>query len=161
MTRVLLTLLVALTLTVGVASAAPPDREADVQARVSRLAAKLRCPVCQNLSVQDSPSTVAVSLRERVRDLVLAGRSDDEVLAFFEARYGTWILLEPPRRGIALALWLAPLLLVAGGLAVTLGAVRRWTARARRLEQAGRARPQALAASYATLTALEREAGPR
>lgn len=161
MKRVISLLLVALALTVNAASAAPPTPGADVEKRVAQLAAKLRCPVCQNLSVQDSPSSVATSLRDRIRELVLAGRSDDEVLAFFEARYGTWILLEPPRSGISLALWLAPLLLVAGALAITVSAVRRWTARARRLEEAGRARPQALAASYATLTALERGDTPQ
>lgn len=107
----------------------PADTE--VERRTAALAAELRCPVCQNLSVKDSPSDVAASFRARIRELVRAGNSDEEVREFFVARYGEWILLSPPKRGIALAVWLAPLLSVFGGLALAGLAVARWTRRAR------------------------------
>lgn len=148
-----LVLVVLLAAAPAVAVGAPRD----VDARVKRIVAQLRCPVCQNLSVQDSPSKVAGAFRERVRQLVVAGRSDQQVLDFFVARYGDWILLSPPKRGIALIVWLAPILLLAGGLALAVATVRRWTARGRRLQAAGQARPEALAQARATLATLERE----
>jgi cytochrome c-type biogenesis protein CcmH len=95
------------------------------------LADELRCPVCQNLSVQDSPSEVAGSFRARIRELVLAGKSDEEVRSFFVARYGEWILLSPPKRGLGLAVWLAPVALVLTGAMLAALAVLRWTRRAR------------------------------
>lgn len=122
----------------------------DVDRRVDSLAAQLRCPVCQNLSVKDSPSDVAASFRARIRQLVLRGKSDDEVKEFFVARYGEWILLEPPRRGAGVAVWLAPGLALAGGLVLAAFAVVRWTRRARLLA----ALP---AGATVTSAALERE----
>ncbi|MGH3113282.1 MAG: cytochrome c-type biogenesis protein, partial [Gaiellaceae bacterium] len=65
--------------------------EQEVDRRVAALTAELRCPVCQNLSVKDSPSDVAASFQARVRELVRAGKSDAEVMDFFVARYGEWI----------------------------------------------------------------------
>ena len=130
--RVLATLLLVLAgLVVAPAEAGggPGDRE--VERRTGALAAELRCPVCQNLSVKDSPSDVAASFRARIRELVAAGKSDEQVREFFVARYGEWILLSPPKRGIGLAVWLAPLVAVLGGLALAGVAVARWTRRAR------------------------------
>lgn len=146
-------------LTAPVATAAVRAQR-DIDARVAGIAAQLRCPVCQNLSVNDSPSKVAGAFRDRVRELLLEGRSDKQVLDFFVARYGDWILLSPPKRGIALTVWIAPLLLLAGGVAIAAASVRRWTQRARRLEAAGRARPEALAQARAAITTIERERPP-
>lgn len=139
----------------GLALAQAPS-QSRVDRRVDAVAAQLRCPVCQNLSVRDSPSDVAASLRARIRDLVLAGRSDAQIKAFFVARYGNWILLSPPRRGIGLAVWLAPLLLLSAGLATVMVAVRRWTARARQLDEVAAQRPEAMARARAALVAAER-----
>lgn len=139
----------------GLALAQAPS-QSRVDRRVDAVAAQLRCPVCQNLSVRDSPSDVAASLRARIRDLVLAGRSDAQIKAFFVARYGDWILLSPPRRGIGLAVWLAPLLLLGAGLATVMVAVRRWTARARQLDEVAAQRPEAMARARAALVAAER-----
>lgn len=119
-------LALALTLT------APGRAQADVDRRVASLAADLRCPVCQNLSVQDSPSDVAVSFRARIRELVLEGRSDREIEEFFVARYGEWILLSPPRQGIALAVWLMPALALGAGLLAAVVAIEAWRRRADR-----------------------------
>lgn len=105
--------------------------EAEVERRADAIAAGLRCPVCQNLSVKESPSEVAASFRARIRELVRTGKSDEEVRDFFVARYGEWILLSPPKRGIALGVWLAPLVLVLGGLALAVFAIARWTRRAK------------------------------
>lgn len=155
MTRALAVLaLVLLTIALAAASAAA---QGGADARVDAIAERLRCPVCQNQSVRESPSEVAQVFRERIRELVAAGRSDREIEAFFVERYGDWILLSPPKEGIALAVWVVPLVLLAVGLAIVTVTVRRWTARARRLEGAGRADPVALAQARARVAGLEQD----
>jgi len=77
--------------------------------RVDRLSAELRCPVCQGLSVQDSPSETARSIRGLVAQRVAEGRTDDEITAEFQRSYGDWILLSPPLLGPSGLVWLAPL----------------------------------------------------
>lgn len=130
---------------------------AEVMRRGDAVAAQLRCPVCQNLSVKDSPSQVSAAFRARIRELVRAGRSSAQIKAFFVARYGEWILLSPPRHGIALAVWLAPLLILLGGALAVGTAVRRWTRTGRSLDQVAAANPDALAAARGRLSSLERE----
>lgn len=146
-----------LTLAPGAASAAAAIPRAEVERRADALARQLRCPVCQQLSVRDSPSPVAQTFRDRIRELVQQGRSDQEVRDFFVARYGDWVLLSPPRRGIGLAVWIVPPLVIGAGLLLVGVAVRRWTTRAARLAQAGAARPAAVADAEARVQRLERQ----
>ena len=94
----------------------------DVQA----IASQLRCVVCQNLSVADSPSEMAHQMRDLIRERLAAGDRPDQVMAYFVQRYGEWVLLAPPARGLNLLLWLAPFGAVAGGLALVLTLTRRW-----------------------------------
>jgi cytochrome c-type biogenesis protein CcmH len=76
----------------------------------------LRCPVCQGLSVADSPSPTAQNMRRQVRDLLQRGYDRQQVLAYFERSYGEFVRLQPPLRGINWLLWLAPgVVLLAGG----------------------------------------------
>ena len=86
--------------------------------RVEQLGQGIRCPVCQAESIADSPSTTAQQMMDVVREQVAAGRSDDEVRAHFSARYGRWVLLDPGVTGQTLALWVLPLFVAAGGIAV-------------------------------------------
>jgi cytochrome c-type biogenesis protein CcmH len=116
--------LLALALAAGidrVALAATVSDE-DVQA----IASQLRCVVCQNLSVADSPSEMAHQMRDLIRERLAAGDRPDQVKAYFVQRYGDWVLLAPPARGLNLLLWLAPFGAVAGGLVLILTLVRRW-----------------------------------
>jgi cytochrome c-type biogenesis protein CcmH len=120
-----LRLAVALLLLVTIASlgdAAATIREEDVQA----IASQLRCVVCQNLSVADSPSEMAHQMRDLIRERLTAGDRPDQVMAYFVQRYGEWVLLAPPVRGLNLLLWLAPFGAVAGGLALVVALARRW-----------------------------------
>ena len=94
----------------------------DVQA----IASQLRCVVCQNLSVADSPSEMAHQMRDLIRERLAAGDRPEAVKAYFVQRYGDWVLLAPPARGLNLVLWLAPFGAVAGGLVRVLTLVRRW-----------------------------------
>lgn len=92
--------------------------------RVDRISSELRCPVCQGLSVADSPSDTARAMRAQVAQRVAEGRTDDEIEAEFRRSYGDWILLSPPLVSPSGLVWLAPL------AAVALGAWIAW-ARAR------------------------------
>lgn len=98
-----------------------------LEARTSAVASQLRCPVCQGLSIQDSPSDLSRSMRAVVRDQLAQGKSPEEVKAYFVSKYGEWILLEPKASGFNLLAYAVPLLVVIGGGVVILLAVRRWT----------------------------------
>lgn len=92
--------------------------------RVDRIAAELRCPVCQGLSVQDSPSETARAMKALVAQRVAEGRSDDEIRSEFRRSYGDWILLSPPLLSPSGLVWLAPLVAIAAGLLIALGRAR-------------------------------------
>ena len=99
-----------------------------LEARTSAVAAQLRCPVCQGLSIQDSPSELAQSMRSLVRDQLAEGKTPEQVKAYFVSKYGEWILLSPAPHGFNLLAYAVPVLVVLGGGALIVLAVRRWTA---------------------------------
>lgn len=107
------------------ADAATPARAAGEDAFV-RVAQQLRCPVCQQLSILDSPAELAVEMRAVVRERLAAGDSEEDVLAYFVSKYGEWVLLNPPKRGFNLVVWLAPLLVLIGGAAVLAKTFSAW-----------------------------------
>jgi len=92
--------------------------------RVDRITAELRCPVCQGLSVKDSPSETARQMRDLVAARVREGRSDAEIEAEFRAAYGDWVLLSPPIASWSGLLWLAPLAVIAAGVILASARVR-------------------------------------
>jgi cytochrome c-type biogenesis protein CcmH len=98
-----------------------------LERRTRSVAAQLRCPVCQGLSLADSPSELALEMKDVVREQLRAGRTPEEVRAYFVAKYGEWILLEPPRRGINLLAYLLPAFAVIGGAVVIWLMLGRWT----------------------------------
>jgi cytochrome c-type biogenesis protein CcmH len=93
------------------------DPALDQRARV--IARQLRCLVCQNQSIEDSNADLARDLRQLVRDRLKAGDSDDQVIAYIVARYGDWVLLNPPVNPRTYLLWAAPILIAALGLILT------------------------------------------
>jgi cytochrome c-type biogenesis protein CcmH len=93
--------------------------------RVHEIGAGLRCPVCLNLSVADSPSKLAGEMRTEIETQLRAGRSPEQIRAFFIDRYGEWILLSPPPRGWNLLPWAVPIVGVVVGVALWLAFVRR------------------------------------
>jgi cytochrome c-type biogenesis protein CcmH len=95
-------------------------------ARTHRLAAELRCPVCQGLSVADSPSSTARAIVADIRRRVDAGQSDAEIRQAYVDRYSEQILLEPRGSGFGALVWALPVAaLVLGGGGLVL-AFRRW-----------------------------------
>ncbi|HSF06372.1 MAG TPA: cytochrome c-type biogenesis protein [Methylomirabilota bacterium] len=97
--------------------------------QVHTIATQLRCVVCQNLSVADSPSEMANQMRAVIRERLAAGQSPGEVVEYFVDKYGEWILLEPRRRGFTALVWLIPPLAVLIGLGVVALLIVRWTRR--------------------------------
>lgn len=121
MRAVILALLVFLALP---ALAVQPDEVLDdpvLEARARDLSRNLRCLVCRNESIDESNADLARDLRLLVRDRLLAGDSDAEVMAFIVARYGEYVLLRPTAKGANLLLWGAgpAMLVIAAGIALT------------------------------------------
>ena len=95
------------------------------EARVQRLGKELRCAVCQGLSIADSPASMARAQLDKVRSLVAAGKSDEEIRAYFIERYGEWVLLQPSAHGINWLVWLGPVALLVVGCAIIVRVVLR------------------------------------
>lgn len=116
--------------------------------RAQQLAERLRCPVCKSVSIAESPSTTAASMRRIIAEQVAQGRSDEDILGYFTARYGEWVVMDAPPRGETLPLWL---LVVAGagvGLAVLLNRTSRGRRSAPDLAPTERAEVQVALADY-------------
>lgn len=88
------------------------------EARAQEIMKQLRCLVCQNQSIVDSDAGLAKDIRIIVRERILAGDTDQQVLTFMTERYGDWVLLKPPFDGATIILWLSPLLLLGVGFII-------------------------------------------
>ncbi|MCR8725465.1 cytochrome c-type biogenesis protein [Frigidibacter sp. ROC022] len=101
-----------------------PDPAQEARAReISRL---LRCPVCQGETIDDSGADIAADLRVLVRERILAGDSNEEVIKYIVDRYGEYVLFLPPARGVNLVLW------IAGPVMLLLALMLAWMAARRR-----------------------------
>jgi cytochrome c-type biogenesis protein CcmH len=96
-----------------------------LEARARHISEGLRCLVCQNQSIDDSNAPLARDLRLLVRERLQKGDSDAQVMQFIEDRYGVFVLLRPPFNARTLLLWLAPLLVLLGAIAVAVRAFAR------------------------------------
>ncbi|MBI4588748.1 MAG: cytochrome c-type biogenesis protein CcmH [Candidatus Rokubacteria bacterium] len=128
--RVLLLALIAL---VPLLAAAAPPAGSVNEDTVREIAAQLRCVVCQNLSVADSPSEMANQMRGIIRERLQAADTPEQVVAYFVEKYGEWILLSPPPRGFNLLVWTLPFVGIGVGLVAVLLLARRWSHRTARL----------------------------
>jgi cytochrome c-type biogenesis protein CcmH len=118
-----LTLVLALAAGAAFAQQSAPD--VAFEARLKRLEADLRCLVCQNQTLADSNAPLAEDLRREVRTLALSGKSDAEIRTFLVARYGDFVLYDPPVKESTWLLWFGPFLLLGGGVVAWLAIVRR------------------------------------
>jgi cytochrome c-type biogenesis protein CcmH len=99
--------------------------DAALDARLKKLEEELRCLVCQNQSLADSSASLAQDLRREVRDLARSGKSDAEIKQYLVARYGDFVLYDPPVKPTTLLLWFGPFVLLAGAAGVWLTVLRR------------------------------------
>src|SRR5215469_6843951 len=106
---------------------APPHETLDQ--REHDVASQLKCLVCQGESVADSPALLSQQMREIIRQQLQSGKSEQEVIQYFESRYGDRILWSPPWQGFTLLAWLIPIALLLGGTLLLFFVLRDWQTR--------------------------------
>jgi cytochrome c-type biogenesis protein CcmH len=114
----------------GQASGDTAPEDAALDALAAEVAAELRCPVCRNQSVLESSAELSREMHATIRSRLAAGESPEEVKAYFVDRYGEWILLKPTARGVNLAVYALPALVLLLGAAFLLVRLRDWARRA-------------------------------
>jgi len=108
-------LLIAPLVWAGKMEPAAQSGSAALDARLKRLETELRCLVCQNQTLADSNADLAEDLRREVRELAVSGKSDDEIRGYLVARYGDFVLYNPPVKPTTWLLWFGPFALAVGG----------------------------------------------
>jgi cytochrome c-type biogenesis protein CcmH len=108
----------------------PGEQLADpaLEARAREISDGLRCPVCRNESIDESHAEVARDIRLFVRERLMAGDTDADIMDAVVARYGEFVLLEPNADGANMVLWLAPLAMLLGGLGLGWSVIRKRSA---------------------------------
>jgi cytochrome c-type biogenesis protein CcmH len=89
--------------------------------RTQQVGGLLRCPVCQGMSVSDSPSEMAVNMKGQVRELLMRGYTEEQILRYFELSYGQFVLLRPKTPVV----WLLPVAALVAGTAVVFFKIRK------------------------------------
>ena len=90
-----------------------------LEARARSISKNLRCLVCQNQSIDDSDAALAKDLRTMVRNQIVSGKGNEQIISDIVARYGDFVLLKPPINQKTLILWFSPvLILLAGGMSL-------------------------------------------
>jgi cytochrome c-type biogenesis protein CcmH len=107
------------------ADAVPTDKDGVAAARAVKLGEKLRCLVCQNQTIEDSNAELAQDLRRQIREQIAAGKSDAEIIDYMVARYGDFVLYQPPVKPTTVLLWAGPALLILAGFAALARTIRR------------------------------------
>ncbi|SPJ22370.1 cytochrome c-type biogenesis protein [Palleronia abyssalis] len=121
-------LVLTLVLLASPALAVQPDEVLDdprLEERARELSKGLRCLVCRNENIDESNADLARDLRLAVRERLVAGDSDEEVIEYLVNRYGEYVLLQPRANGVNLILWLAGPAMLLGGIGVAAVALRR------------------------------------
>ncbi|HEY9474123.1 MAG TPA: cytochrome c-type biogenesis protein CcmH [Mycobacteriales bacterium] len=135
---------------VAVRGEAPPTSQAQ---RAHQIASTLRCPICEDLSVADSPAPLAGQMRQQISEQLAAGRSAEQIRAGFVAAYGDSVLLTPPHRGIGQIAYLLPFLVLVAGLAAATLLLRGW----RRRPAVATSASRRTGAEQSNLTAADRD----
>ena len=105
-----------------------------LEARARSISKNLRCLVCQNQSIDDSDAPLAKDLRLLVRNQIVSGKTDEKIISDIVARYGDFVLLNPPINQKTIILWLSPMLiLLAGGVSLYIYFRKRKSAAAEKL----------------------------
>jgi cytochrome c-type biogenesis protein CcmH len=115
----IVTLALAVIVIVGLVAGDPTPED-----RVASLGTRIKCPVCQGVTIGESPSETAQAMMAITREKVAEGWTDDQIIQFFENRYNTAILVDPPFSGKTLVVWLLPVLAVGVGVVMIASRVR-------------------------------------
>ena len=101
-----------------------PLSGAELNRITEELTDRMRCPVCQGLSIADSGTMIALAMKEEVRQFLAAGYTEEQILLYFEASYGEFIRLEPKATGFNLLVWIAPFAALILGLGIVIYRLR-------------------------------------
>lgn len=97
----------------------------EIESRMMALSAELRCLVCQNQTIADSHAGLAEDLRKQIREMLVKGMNERQILDYMTERYGDFVLYRPPFKASTVLLWVGPALLMAGALGALLVVLRR------------------------------------
>jgi cytochrome c-type biogenesis protein CcmH len=107
-------------------TASPALAQQPTQDEINQVAKKLSCPTCTGINVADCPTETCAQWRAKIGELLTEGRSEQEILDYFAARYGDHVLQVPPKRGFFVWVWVLPVLAILAGLAWLAFLMRRW-----------------------------------
>lgn len=133
--------------------AQPAADDPALEARVMRISDELRCLVCQNQTIADSHASLAVDLRNQIRDMLKQGKDEAQIRRYMVERYGDFVLYRPPLKNTTWLLWFGPALLI------VIGSLVLWTVLRRR--RADAAQPLSEAQRREALALLQDEGGAR
>ncbi len=104
---------------------AHPVHADELDDRVREIAHNLRCTTCQAMSVKESDAGLSLNMKQKIREMLESGKSEAEILDFFEERYGEWILRSPKKKGFNLLLWGFPGVVILAAVFLWFGAMRK------------------------------------
>ncbi len=106
-------------------AAADQAREAELDAMTARIGNTLRCPTCRQQSVTESPSRISRAMQGVIRNMLIEGKTPEEIEAYFLEAYGPWILLKPRAEGVNLLVYVLPVAAFLLGALIILRRLRR------------------------------------
>lgn len=123
--KIFLFLCLSIFMTTSVAQDRYPFKNSEQSARFSELTKELRCLVCQNQDLASSNALLANDLRQQVYDMVLADKTNAEIIDYMVARYGDFVLFKPLVNRVTLFIWVLPFALLVLGVIIFLGVVKK------------------------------------
>ena len=102
-----------------------PLTGAELDEKTHEVASLLRCPVCQGMSVADSPAEMAVNMKHQVNALLARGYTQEQILRYFEQSYGQFVLLKPKFQGVNTLVWVLPVLALAIGVVIVVSKMKK------------------------------------
>jgi cytochrome c-type biogenesis protein CcmH len=123
--RLLAMLAIGFSLSVGAVDINGQLENPALQSRFESIAKELRCLVCQNESIADSNADLAVDLRRQVREMLVAGKSDDDIFKYMTDRYGDFVRFAPPLGPKTYLIWGAPFIALLLGVTIVVRIVRQ------------------------------------
>jgi len=113
--------------TLAVSLAMPALAQTPSVDEINAVAKKLSCPTCSGINVADCPTETCAQWRAKIGEMLAEGRSDQEILDYFAARYGDHVLQVPPKRGFFVLVWVLPVIAILAGLAWLAYLMRGWS----------------------------------